>query len=419
MVTQETKIARNRGALDWINFLLADVQDGLGPFLAIYLLSSQHWDPARIGVVMSVSGIATVVARTPVGSLVDRIAWKRELVAGAAAVVGFGAALTALFPGFWVVAVGQGVIGAANAVFPPAIAAITLGVAGRRAFTGQIGRNEGFNHAGNAATAITAGALGYYVAQSSVLWVVVGLAAASMVAALRVRADDIDHDVARGGLAVPKEGAAKGPEGVRALLADRRLLVFAAAITLFHFANAAMLPILGEKLAGDNPRFSSLFIAACIITAQVVMVPTTLLAGRLADRVGRKPLFLVGFAALPIRGLLYTVTNDPYVSVAIQVLDGVGAGIFSVLFLVVVEDLTRGTGRYNLAQGMTSAAWGFGAALSNTVAGFIVQAAGFDAAFLFLAGVAVAAFLLFLFAVPETRPEAEAGADATPAAQPA
>jgi MFS family permease len=117
---------------------------------------------------------------------------------------------------------------------------------------------------------------------------------------------------------------------------------------------------------------------------------------------GRKPMFLAGFVVLPIRGVLYTLTQNPYALVSIQILDGIGAGIFGALFFIVVADLTKGTGRYNLALGAASAAWGLGAALSNSIAGFIVDRAGFNAAFLFLATTAALAFLLFWIAVPET-----------------
>jgi MFS family permease len=135
----------------------------------------------------------------------------------------------------------------------------------------------------------------------------------------------------------------------------------------------------------------------------VVMVPMALLVGHKADVWGRKPLFLAGFAALPVRGVLYLVTQNPYVLVSIQVLDGIGAGVFGALFFLVVADLTKGTGHYNLALGATGACWGFGAALSNGVAGLVVDAGGYSTAFLFLAGCAMVAFLTFLLGVPETR----------------
>jgi MFS family permease len=168
------------------------------------------------------------------------------------------------------------------------------------------------------------------------------------------------------------------------------------------FANAAMLPLLGEKLAQSNKGAETLFIAACIITAQIVMVPMAILVGHKADSWGRKPIFLAGFAVLPIRGVLNTLTQNPYALVSIQVLDGIAAGIFGALFFIVIADLTRGTGRYNLAQGAASVSWGLGAAHSNSVAGFIVDKAGFSAAFLTLACCAFAALLLPWIAMPET-----------------
>ena len=220
------------------------------------------------------------------------------------------------------------------------------------------------------------------------LWLIAGLAAASIWAVLMIEPGSIDHELARGS----DKQSERQPSGLRVLLECKPLLIFTAAITLFHFANAAMLPLLGEKLAQTNKGSETLFMAACIITAQIVMVPMAVLVGRKADYWGRKPIFLAGFAVLPIRGVLYTLTQNPYALVSIQLLDGVGAGIFGALFFIVIADLTKGTGRYNLAQGAASASWGLGAALSNSVAGYIVDGAGYSAAFLFLGTAALGAF---------------------------
>ena len=373
-------------------------KDGLGPFLAIYLLSSQHWDPGRIGVVMMIAGVATVAARTPFGALIDWTRWKRGLMVAAAVAVAGGALAMSFFPNFWLIAGAQAAIGSADAIFPSAIGAISLGIVGPKMFTRRVGRNEAFNHAGNAFTAIVAGVAGWLVAPGAVLWLIAALAAASIWAALAIDPGAIDHDVARG-FDKDRDGQ---PSGLRVLLECKPLLIFTAAITLFHFANAAMLPLLGEKLAQGNKGAETLFMAACIITAQIVMVPMAMLVGRKADAWGRKPIFLVGFAVLPIRGVLYTLTQDPYALVSIQILDGIGAGIFGALFFIVIADLAKGTGRYNLAQGAASACWGLGAALSNSVAGFIVDMAGYSAAFLFLGAAALAAFFLLWIAMPET-----------------
>jgi MFS family permease len=404
----------NRAPLDWFNFLLADVQGGVGPFLAIYLWSGRGWDATHVGLAMTIGGIATVAARSPAGALVDSIVWKRGLMVAAAIVVGIGVSELALFPSFWPVAGAQTIVGLCDAAFPPAIAAISLGSVGRRAFTGRIGRNEAFSHAGNVVTAIAAGLAGYWIAPVAVLWLAVLFAALSAGAALFIDAGAIDHALARG----LDEGQDFGhrearPGALRVIFASRPLLVFTAAITLFHFANAAMLPLVGERLSQGHQNAGSLFIGGCTVAAQAVMVPMAALVGAKADSWGRKPLFLLGFAVLPLRGVLYALWDNPAYLLSIQLLDGVGAGIFGALFFVVIADLTEGSGHYNLVLGAAATAWGAGAALSNAVAGVIVDRAGFNAAFLFLAGVAVLAFLLFWLAMPETG--APGGVRASPA----
>jgi predicted MFS family arabinose efflux permease len=303
-----------------------------------------------------------------------------------------------LFPTFAPVAIAQAVVGIADAVFPSAIGAVSLGLVGPNAFTQRVGRNEAFAHAGTASTALAAGVAGWLIAPGAVLWLVAMLGIVSMWATLRIDAGAIDHALARG---ADGEHEAR-PTALRSLLACRPLLMFVAAISLFHFANAAMLPLLGEKLALGSKGRETMFIAGCITTAQIVMVPMAVLVGHKADIWGRKPIFLVAFAVLPLRGLLYTLTQNPYALVSIQILDGIGAGIFAPLFLIVTADLTKGTGRHNIVQGGASAAWGPGAALSNAVAGFMVDTAGYNIAFLFLATVALTAFMLFWIAVPET-----------------
>lgn len=399
--TWRAAIFRQSLALDALNAALADVRGGLGPFLAIYLISARHWGAEPIGIVLTAGGIATVLALAPAGALVDAAHWKRALIVIATAVVGVGAVAMAVWPQFWPVVVAQSATGIADAVFPAAIAAISLGLVGRAAFAHRIGRNEAFNHAGNVVTAVLAGLAGYLIAPVAVLWIVAVLAAVSIAAALAIPGAAIDHDLARG---ADEDGKRQTPSPFGVLFECRPLLMFTAAITLFHFANAAMLPLVGEKLTrAHQAALGPVFMAACITTAQAVMVPAAVLCGRQADRWGRKPLFLVGFAVLPLRGVLFTLSSDPYYLVAVQVLDGIGAGIFGALFPIVVADLTKGTGRYNLAQGAASACWGLGAALSNAVAGVVAERLGFSAAFLCLAAVAAAAVLLFGAAVPETR----------------
>ena len=411
-MTDAPGAAAAKRPLDALNFFLADVRDGLGPYLAIYLLTVQHWDQASIGVAMSVGGVAGILAQTPAGALIDRTRAKRAVVIAAAIVVMLTSLAIPLLPSFWPIAVFQAMSGMAAAVFPPAIAAITLGIVGPEFFARRVGRNEAFNHAGNATAATIAGATAYFFGPVAVFWLMASMAVASVVATLSVPAGSIDHDVARG-LQGKEDGAAAAhekPSGLKVLLACRPLLVFAACTTLFHFANAAMLPLVGQKLALTDPGFGTSLMAVCIVAAQAVMVPVAWLVGAKADAWGRKPIFAVALAVLAARGALYTLSDNPFWLVGVQLLDGVGAGVFGALFPLIVADLTRGTGHFNISQGAIATAQGLGAALSNAVAGLIVVWAGYGAAFLFLAAVARAGLLLFWTAMPETEPGRAAGA---------
>jgi predicted MFS family arabinose efflux permease len=298
----------------------------------------------------------------------------------------------------------QALIGVAAAVFPPAIAAITLGIVGYKKLDRRIGRNEAFNHAGNVATALLAGIIGHFIAREGIFFLVAAVAVASSICVLQIRDRDIDPDLAR----AAKDGQ-NGEEkehlsnvsGIGQILSDRRILIFAVSAVLFHFANAAMLPLVGQRLADGKATGASLYMSACIIVAQLVMIPVSTWAGRLSHT-GRKQIFLIGFAILPIRGLLYTISNNPFFLVSVQILDGVGAGIFGVLSVLVVADLTKGTGRFNLTQGAIATAVGIGASLSNLLTGFVVQQAGYNAGFLTLAAIATVALTVFWLLMPET-----------------
>ena len=408
---------RTARALDLLNFFLADVRDGLGPYLSIYLLLTHHWDQASIGFVMGVGGIAAIVAQTPVGAFVDRTTAKRALVIAGAVTVTVGALAMPLFPRFFAISILQAATGVAGSVFAPALAAITLGLVGTKFFARRIGRNESFNHAGNATAGAITGGLAYCFGPAVVFWVLAAMALLSVVATLRIPGDAIDHDVARG-MDHSLDEAHPQPSGLAVLLHDRRLLIFAVAMVTFHLANAAMLPLVGQVLALRNTDVGTALMATCIVAAQVVMVPMAYLAGAKADSWGRKPIFVVGFAVLIARGFLYTLSDNSYWLVAIQVLDGVGAGIFGALFPLVVQDLTHGTGRFNVSLGAVTTAWGVGAALSNILAGWIVVVAGYDVAFGSLGAIAGVGLVLYLAAMPETGPNASTRAKKRPAAPP-
>lgn len=385
--------------LDWLNFFLADVQSGVGPFLAIYLAGS-GWNEQTIGIVLTGGGIAGIIAQTPAGALADRVRSKRALIACGVIALAIGALLIAIHPAFWPVMAAQTLIGVSSSVFGPTVVAISLGVVGRNLFDRRQGRNQTFNSAGNVVAAAAMGLIGYFLSNRAIFFLVVAFTIPTFLALARIQSRDIDYNVARGSDDGNKEA---GVSHITALLEDRPLLIFLVCAVLFHFANAAMLPLLGEMLSRGHGRSSMMFMSACVITTQVVVTLLASWSSIKARQWGRKPLLLIAFGVLPVRGLLYTLTNAAPALVAIQILDGIAAAMFGVVSVLVIADLTKGTGRFNLTLGAVTTAVGIGAALSQSIAGGIVHRWGYHAGFVFLAAVAALALIILWTAMPETR----------------
>ena len=387
--------------LDGINLLMADVRDGVGPYLSVYLKGGEGWDSGAIGLAMGASSIAAAICQIPAGLLVDGTRSKRLLIAASGLMVAVGCLAIVLLPRFWTVIAAQALLGSASAAIPPCIAALSLGLVGRTLLDGRISRNEGFNHAGNLLAAVLAGTLGQFLGYHWIFYLVCAFAVASAGIVSLINPGEIDHEQARGGEDPANQCE---PVPIRDLLKRRDLLMFLVSVVLFHFGNAAMLPMAGQVLAKEHPGSDTIALSACIIAAQFVMIGVAWSVGQASARgIGRKPIFLLALAVLPIRGILFSFTSSPYGVVAIQLLDGVAAGIFGVVSVLIASDLMRGTGRFNLAQGLTALSVGIGAALSNAIAGFVVQWFGFPAGFLFLAAIAGGALVFFGLLMPETK----------------
>ena len=262
-------------ALDGLNFFLADVRDGMGPFLGTFLREHHQWDAGRVGIALAASQIGTVLAQTPAGALIDRIRWKRVAIAVAAAVVAAGCVLLYFVPTLPVVVAAQTAIGAAAAIFPPAVAAVTLGLVGRAMMPRQTGRNEAYNHAGNVVAAALAGGCAYFIGYGAMFFLVAAMAAASASAVMLICEREIDHDLARGA----DDGRMMAMKlSVCTNFQGQRILTFIASAVLFHFANAAMLPLVGQKSSDGLKDGAAIVMSACIIAAQIVMIPVALAA---------------------------------------------------------------------------------------------------------------------------------------------
>jgi MFS family permease len=386
-------------SLDAVNFLLADVRGALGPYLNVFLVTQQGWSQSSVGLVTTIGGLIGLAAQTPVGAAIDATRAKRGLVAAALAILACGAVIICAAPSFWPVLAANAAMAVVGDVFGPAIAALTLGLFAWEQLAARMGRNAAYDHAGNVAIALLAGAVGWLFGQRAVFLLVPLFAALTISAVMSIPASAIDHRRARG---ANPQGAAEGGASWWSVLECQPLVVYAACTMLFHFANAPLLPLVGQKLALANSKFATAMMSSCIVAAQLVMLPIALFAGSRAERWGRKPILLVGFGILPLRAVLYTVSNNSAWLTVVQLLDGVGAGIFGVLTPLVIADLMRGTGRYNLALSAVATAHGLGASLSGLVAGLIVDHFGYGVAFLAAGGGASMALALLLIAMPET-----------------
>jgi hypothetical protein len=289
---------------------------------------------------------------------------------------------------------------AVSCVLGPAIAAISLGLVGHAAIGERLGRNARFASVGNGLAAAAMGACGYLLSARAVFVVTVLLLGPALLALRAIVPAEIDPERAHGAAPRPR---AKPPSKLADLMRCRPLLIFAGCLLLFHLANAAMLPLMGSVVTMHSARWATLLIAACIVVPQLVVAALSPWVGRRAQIWGRRPLLLIGFAALPIRGILFASVTNPELLVVVQLLDGVTAAVFSVMVPLVVADLTRGTGHFNLGQGIVGTFIGIGASVSATLAGYISDHFGSPFAFAGLAAIAFVGFATVWFLMPETR----------------
>jgi len=386
--------------LDWFIFFLADVQTGFGPFIAVYL-TTEKWTQAQIGLVLSIGSIIGLVGQMPGGAIVDAARSERIVAGLAIATIGCAALAYAAWPIFPVVATAAAFHAAASCVLGPAIAAISLGLVGPLAIGERLGRNARFASLGNGVAAAVMGTAGYFISSRSVFLVTFFLAIPTLLALSRIRESEVD--IARAHGSIFRETPDPQATSVVRLVRKRPLLIFAACVLLLQLANAAMLPLMAGVVTERSSQWAPVLIAFCIVVPQAIVALMSPSVGAKAQSWGRRPLLLIGFAALTIRGLLFATVHDPYLLVAVQLFDGITAAVFAVMIPLIVADVAFGSGHFNLAQGIVGTATGIGASLSTLLAGFVSDKLGSSVAFLGLGGVAALGLLTIFLIMPETR----------------
>ena len=387
--------------LDWFTFFLGDIQTGFGPFIAVYL-ATQKWTQTDIGLVLSVGALISLFSQIPGGWLVDRIRFERSAAAASVAAIGASAFIIAVWPVFIAVAFSHALQAAATSVLSPAIAALSLGLVGRHALAARLGRNARFASAGNGTAAVIMGATGHFVSAQAVFFVTAAFTIPALTALFRIKEREIDTASAHGGIADKQQSGIL--QGLALLSKSRAMWIFMGGIVLFQLANAPMLPLVATELTKTSGSWAVSLIGACIVLPQIIVALFAPWTGRLAQRIGRRPLLVVALAVLPVRGALLAFFGGAFPLVAVQLLDGISAAVLGVLIPLVIADISYGTGHFNLAQGVIGMSIGIAAAISTSGAGYIADTYGNQAAFLTLGAMGGLGALLLLFLMPETRP---------------
>jgi len=385
-------------ALDLVNFFVADVQTGFGPFVAVYLTANK-WTQVEIGFALTLGTMTSLIGQLPAGALVDSVRNKRFAASGALIGIIAAAMLLAVQPEQLPVLIAQILHGFASCVLTPAIAAISLHLAGHAALGERLGRNARYASVGNGLAAAVMGATGAYFSSRFVFLLTAALCVPALVSLWAIGAGP--HARAQ------TTSTVMDFAGLKRLIADRRLLIFAVCVMLFHLSNAAMLPLAASAVTMRAGHFANIIIAACIVVPQAFVALLSPWVGRAAAKFGRKRMLLLGWGALPLRGLLLAVLPGAWPLVAGQAISGLSAAVFGVLLPLIAADLTIGTSHFNLCMGILGLALYLGAAVSTTMSGGIADAAGMHVAFLVLAAVGALSFLMVWLVMPETKPVGE------------
>ncbi|MCQ8241946.1 MFS transporter [Rhizosaccharibacter radicis] len=410
---------RSGRGLDWLNFFVANLQTAFGPFIAVYL-TQEHWTQGQIGQALSIGTITAMASQMPAGAVVDALRNKHVAAGSAIVAIILSCLMLAVLPFRLPVTVAEILHGFASCMLNPAIAALTLslvaaasidgpagGFAASAALGARFGRNASFASVGNAVAAGLMGGVGWLVSARATFFLgavlaIPGLLALRAIAHTAPVAGKADNPGGAIGSAVEPPGENVW-QGLRRLLRDRRLFAFAVCVALFHLSNAGMLPLAAGQVTRQAGHLAELVIAACILAPQLVVSLLSPRIGRWAGLVGRRPVMLVCFAALPVRGVLMAMGPSPWMIVAIQLLDGLSSAAFGVMMPLVASDLSRGTGRFNLCLGFLGTAMGAGAALSTTLAGAVADVS-LPLGFLVLAAAGGACLLAVWLLLAETAP---------------
>ncbi len=392
-------------SLDWLNFLIADVRGGLGPYVVVFLVAEQGWTPTTAGLVSTVGGWIGLAAQVPIGAWLDRTRHKRRAMLWGLLALSIGAVVIAIAPSFWPVLLANGAMQVVSGVFEPAVAALTVGLCAREVLTARMGRNAAWSRAGNMAAAVLSGLVAWLFSAGAVFLQVPVIAGLTAIAAMTIPYAKVDLRRARG--LEPGDAQAPPPQSWTSVLRSRPLLIFAVCSFLYELADAPLLTLVGQKLGTDQPGSGLMLTSALIVASQLGMLAASILVGKRGDALGHRLLMAVGFALLPVQAVLTMLSGALPWLVAVQAFGGFGTGLFAGLTPIWLADATRGSGRYNLSQGVMAAMRALGATSSGLLGGLMVEHVGYSEAYLSCGVIGAIAAVLLWFGIPERAASAQ------------
>ncbi|MCE0491876.1 MFS transporter [Pantoea sp. Mb-10] len=384
---------RSLQALCLVNFFMADVRDGLGPFLGIFL-TQHHWQADTIGWVMTAGGLAGLVATIPAGLITDATTHKRLLLMVGSLVITTATLMLWFFPQTGIAVSSQVMTGMAAALIGPVLTGITLGLTGPKKFSHQMGINEAFNHGGNMFAAIIAGFAFWYWGTGAVFVLMTVMALFAALAVTAIRPADIDHRLARG---LGDDKGAMAMPRLSLIARNPAILIIGLTLLLFHLSNAALLPMLSMRVAASHSGASTagVYAAATVVISQLVMIPVALFAAARAEKVGYGWLITAALLILPVRAAIASAYSDAYAMIPIQILDGLAAGLLGVAVPAYIVKILSGSGHTNAGQGMIMVMQGIGASMSPALAGSIASTWSYSIAFAVLGCIALSALAIW------------------------
>lgn len=372
------------------NFLIGDIQTGIMPLLSIYLLQSEHWNAVTVGECLAFGNFISLLTQPIAGSMADQIVTKRTFFFVLVSLFAAGCFLLyAPHPSLGRILLSQALIGVAQAGIVPVLSSVAMGLVGNVHFSSVTGKAQGITHTGSV---FGAAAVIFLTSQSpSVnIFIFYGISAlAAGFALFGVPGRKIDPLRAR------------EAEGVGEICSIRQLftpslIFFFSLLFLFFVANTAMLPLAGEKLSRISSLSPGMVMGILMLATQGVMIPFSLLAPSFIRRFGSRILLSAFFVLLSLRGgILFLATSMGGILLG-QVLDGMVTGVLSVLLPVLVSEFGRGTGRFNLLQGIAGMVVSAGGSVSQLLSGKSLELLGRDRTFLLLGGLSMGIWILHL-----------------------